>query len=179
MTDVHHLSLPPVHGLDLAPGRGADQLREVLALLFEDPTPLVGPLGAVLPLGSWTELLDRIELIVGELDQPDQILLLAAHPRLGERPETVATASSLSSREQEELGEDPGGLVWLVYFNAFYEQRFGFRCVEFVDGRRARDLIGVLEERLWHERSAELEAGLRAVMAIARDRLDRLSKERQ
>jgi 2-oxo-4-hydroxy-4-carboxy--5-ureidoimidazoline (OHCU) decarboxylase len=48
-----------------------------------------------------------------------------------------------------------------------------------VDGRRARDLIGVLEERLWHERSAELEAGLRAVMAIARNRLDRLSKEGQ
>ena len=61
----------------------------------------------------------------------------------------------------------------LARLNDEYERRFGFEFVVFVDGRTRAELLPVLRERLENTRSEELETGLRALCAIARDRWTR------
>ena len=57
-------------------------------------------------------------------------------------------------------------------FTAF-RSRFGFRFVVFVDGRSKREIVKVLKERLNNDRDQELATGLRAVVDIARSRLEK------
>ena len=64
-------------------------------------------------------------------------------------------------------------LAELARLNDEYERRFGFEFVVFVDGRTRAELLPVLRERLENTRDEELETGLRALCAIARDRWTR------
>jgi len=61
----------------------------------------------------------------------------------------------------------------LARLNDEYERRFGFEFVVFVDGRTRAELLPVLRDRLENTRGEELETGLRALCAIARDRWTR------
>ena len=79
------------------------------------------------------------------LPEVDQVAALATHPRIGE----------------------------LARLNDEYERRFGFEFVVFVDGRTRAELLPVLRKRLTRTRAEELETGLRALCAIARDRWTR------
>ena len=81
------------------------------------------------------------------LPEVDQVAALATHPRIGEPSE-------------EQRGAEP-------------ERRFGFEFVVFVDGRTRAELLPVLRKRLTRTRAEELETGLRALCAIARDRWTR------
>ena len=94
------------------------------------------------------------------LPEADQVAALATHPRIGEPSE-------------EQRGAEPEVLAELARLNDEYERRFGFEFVVFVDGRTRAELLPVLRERLENTREEELETGLRALCAIARDRWTR------
>ena len=94
------------------------------------------------------------------LPEADQVAALATHPRIGEPSE-------------EQRGAEPEVLEELARLNDEYEHRFGFEFVVFVDGRARAELLPVLRERLERSREEELETGLRALCAIARDRWTR------
>jgi 2-oxo-4-hydroxy-4-carboxy--5-ureidoimidazoline (OHCU) decarboxylase len=112
------------------------------------------------------ELADRPDpLAVAEevalaLPEADQVAALATHPRIGEPSE-------------EQRGAEPEVLEELARLNEEYERRFGFEFVVFVNGRTRAELLPVLRERLERRRGEELETGLRALCAIARDRWTR------
>jgi 2-oxo-4-hydroxy-4-carboxy-5-ureidoimidazoline decarboxylase len=94
------------------------------------------------------------------LPEADQVSALATHPRIGEPSE-------------EQRGAEPEVLAELDRLNDEYERRFGFEFVVFVDGRTRAELLPVLRKRLENTRDEELEAGLRALCAIARGRWTR------
>jgi 2-oxo-4-hydroxy-4-carboxy--5-ureidoimidazoline (OHCU) decarboxylase len=94
------------------------------------------------------------------LPEADQVAALATHPRIGEPSE-------------EQRGAEPAVLDELARLNDDYERRFGFEFVVFVDGRTRVELLPVLRKRLKNTRDEELETGLRALCAIARDRWTR------
>jgi len=122
-----------------------------LTPLFSGHTRLVDELAAREdPLGV-------AEDVALALAEADQVAALAAHPRIGE-----------PSKEQR--GAEPAVLEELARLNDEYERRFGFEFVVFVDGRTRAELLPVLRERLERTREEELEAGLRALCAIARSR---------
>lgn len=104
-----------------------------------------------------------------EMSDAERAAVLDAHPRIGADP---ATLSAASSREQG-AGADAATRAELAALNEEYEERFGFRCVIFVAGRSPADLIPAIRRRLRNDRAAELEAGIREFLAIARDRLTR------
>jgi OHCU decarboxylase len=150
------------------------QFAEALRPLFEAADPLARALYDQRPFGSYEDLLDRAERIAQRLPRADQIQVLNAHPRIGERPEAV---SAFSYREQgyNAEAELPTEQVRQVYadladLNHAYEQRFGFRFVVFVNGRPKSAILEVLRERLRNARDAELQTGLRDMFLIARDR---------
>jgi len=125
---------------------------ERLTELFSGRTPLVERLAELDdPLGP------RADEVVRSLSDDEKFAALAAHPRIGER-------------SPEQRGDEPEVLAELARLNAEYEQKFGFRFVVFVAGRPRAELLPVLRERLDRSREEELQAGVQALVDIARDR---------
>jgi 2-oxo-4-hydroxy-4-carboxy--5-ureidoimidazoline (OHCU) decarboxylase len=146
-------------------------LGAALRPLLEDAGPLLPRLvGRSWP--DWTTVLDDVEVEVGRMDDTERAALLAAHPRIGERPEVLAARSPESFTEQGAgADEDPAVLTRLAQLNEAYETRFGFPFVEWVAGRPKAAIVAVIETRMQHDRTTELAAGTAALVAIARDRL--------
>lgn len=131
--------------------------------LFEGSTPLARRLADAGPHSSPADLIADARTLVAGLSEEERIATLNAHPRIGERPEHLSKAS---------LGEQGADvLADLDELNAEYERRFGFRFVVFVNRRSKTEILEVLRMRLENGRQAEMEAGLRAVVDIAADRL--------
>jgi hypothetical protein len=149
-TQAGDASLAPAGARELPPGR---LTAEELAPLFSGRTRLVERLVPVDdPL--------RAEDVLLAAPEEEQAEALAAHPRIGEPSE-------------EQRGAEPAVLAELARLNEEYERRFGFRFVTFVAGRTRAEVLPELRERLGRTRAQELETGLRALAAIARDRWTR------
>ncbi|HEY3280485.1 MAG TPA: 2-oxo-4-hydroxy-4-carboxy-5-ureidoimidazoline decarboxylase [Gemmatimonadales bacterium] len=141
--------------------------------LFEGTTPLIERLRAEAPFASDAAMLVRARAILAELSEADQVAVINAHPRIGERPERVRAQSALSFKEQgyDRDRTPPDVFLRLASLNEEYEQKFGFRFVVFVNRRTKEALIPVLEARLRGSRDEERKTALREILAIAEDRL--------
>jgi len=125
-----------------------------LAELFSGRTAFVERLAELEdPLG-------RAKDLVRTLTQEEKAEALAAHPRIGER-------------SPEQHGDEPEVVAKLEILNRAYEEKFGFRFVVFVNRRPRSELVPILRERLEHSREEELDAGLEALVEIAKDRWSR------
>ena len=161
-----------------------DQFVEALRPLFEAAGPLGERLAAGRPYPSYEALLDRAEAVVGTLSPEERLVVVNAHPRIGESAAVVRETSALSYREQgydAEGGMDPSDrerlYADLARLNAEYESRFGFRFVVFVNGRPKAAVLEVLRTRLANEREQELGTALGEMLAIARDRMRTLTRD--
>ena len=138
--------------------------------LFENAGPLLDRLRAEEPFPSGAAMLARAQEILEALSEAEQIAVINAHPRIGERPDKV---SALSFKEQgyDRDPTPPEVLRRLATLNEEYEQRFGFRFVVFVNRRSKEAIVPILEARLRGSRDEERRTGLREILAIAEDRL--------
>jgi 2-oxo-4-hydroxy-4-carboxy--5-ureidoimidazoline (OHCU) decarboxylase len=140
--------------------------------LFENAGPLLARLRAEEPFPSGTAMLTRAREILAGLSEAEQIAVINAHPRIGERPDKISTASF---REQgyDRDTTPPEVLRRLATLNEEYEAKFGFRFVVFVNRRSQEALVPLLEARLRGTREDERRTALREILAIAEDRLKR------
>ena len=140
--------------------------------LFEQAGPLLERLRAEEPFPSSAALLARARAILNDLSEAEQIAVINAHPRIGERPDKVSAASF---REQgyPHGTTPPEVLLRLASLNDEYEQKFGFRFVVFVNRRPKEAIVPLLEARLHGSRDEERRTALREILAIAEDRLKR------
>ena len=152
---------------------------ESVHLLFEPAPPLSEKLYALIPFHSYKQLLDAAIDALQEMNESEKIVVLDAHPKIGAAKETL---SALSYQEQGYTNPNQQSnqqfLIQekLIQMNNEYEKKYGFKFVVFVNGRSRAEIIPVFEQRLHHSsRSVELETGLRDMMEIARDRLNKLS----
>jgi len=138
--------------------------------LFEHAGPLLERLRAAEPFVSGAAMLARAREILNDLSETDQIAVINAHPRIGERPDKV---SALSFKEQgyDRDATPPEVLRRLATLNEEYEQKFGFRFVVFVNRRSQEAIVPILEARLRGTRDDERRTALREILAIAEDRL--------
>ena len=143
--------------------------------LFEHAGPLLERLRAEEPFSSGPALLQRAREILDELSETQQIEVINAHPRIGERADKI---SALSFKEQgydrETPPPPPEVLLRLARLNDEYEQKFGFRFVVFVNRRPQEAIVPLLEARLRGTRDEERRTALREILAIAADRLRRM-----
>jgi 2-oxo-4-hydroxy-4-carboxy--5-ureidoimidazoline (OHCU) decarboxylase len=130
---------------------------------LEGSTPLAEKIRAGGPYQSMAELVARMRAVLPTLTDAEKVATLNAHPRIGEDPR------HLSERSLREQGAK--AVPELDRLNAEYERRFGFRFVVFVNRRPKAQIVEVLQERLHRSREEEMEEGLRAIVAIAEDRL--------
>ena len=138
--------------------------------LFEHAGPLLERLRAAEPFVSGAAMLARAREILNDLSETDQIAVINAHPRIGERPDKV---SALSFKEQgyDRDTTPPEVLRRLATLNEEYEQKFGFRFVVFVNRRSQEAIVPILEARLRGSRDDECRTALHEILAIAEDRL--------
>ena len=170
--------LPMIEELNRLP---KDAFVEALKPLFETAPPLAEGLFDGRPYRSYDELLEQAETVIVALSSDQQVEVVNAHPRIGERADQVRRDSALSYREQgydheAALDQDELAQVYreLAELNRVYEAQFGFRFVVFVNRRPKSEIVGVLRQRLQRPRDAELATALAAMLAIARDRLTTL-----
>lgn len=151
--------------------------KDLPELLFEGAGPLIERLRAGGPYASGRDVVTRAREILARLSEPEQIAVINAHPRIGEKPERVKRLSAASYREQGYDRDDttsPDVLLRLTHLNEEYEQKFGFRFVVFVNRRPKAAIVPVLEARLRGTRDEERRTALREILAIAADRLGRM-----
>jgi OHCU decarboxylase len=161
--------LRPIEELNHLP---RDGFAEALRPLFESAPPLADALYADRPYASYPELIDAAERLALAMPFARQVEILAAHPRIGARPETLSPASrreqghaaGMQAAKAEAVDAELAGL------NAAYERAFGFRFVVFVNRRPKSAIVDVLRQRLQRTPDEELRTGLREMFRIARDR---------
>ncbi len=134
--------------------------------LFEGAGPLIERLRAESPFISGAVMLARARQILAELSESDQIAVINAHPRIGERAERLRAQSAAAYLEQGSDRDDR-----LAPLNDEYEQKFGFRFVVFVNRRPQAAIVPVLEARLQRSRDVERATAIEEIVAIAEDRL--------
>ena len=153
-----------------------DAAAAQLAPLFEGAAAFVRRLADARPFLDEDDLFDRALQIAMAMPVAEQVELLDAHPRVGAPPGSVSPASFIEqgydleaagTRAESERAHVQARLDRL---NDAYESRMGFRFVVFVAGRPRTTIVPELEARLERPRSVELQTGIRAVLAIARDR---------
>lgn len=156
-------TLPPIEEVDRL---DTADLAGTLSRLFEPAPPLFERLARRRPFRSYARLLALAREEIARLSEPERAALLAAHPRIGARGETL---SEPSRREQ---GDRASAEVEreLERLNDEYERRFGFRFVVFVRGRSRAEVLEVLRRRLEAPRAVELALGVEELLAIAADR---------
>jgi 2-oxo-4-hydroxy-4-carboxy--5-ureidoimidazoline (OHCU) decarboxylase len=135
---------------------------------LEGSTPLAQKVKAAGPYRSGAQLIAQMRDALPTLTDEEKVATLNAHPRIGEDPERLSTRS-LKEQGADRLPADQ--IPELGRLNAEYERRFGFRFVVFVNRRSKADVVKVLQARLRRTREEELQEGLRAIVAIAEDRL--------
>jgi 2-oxo-4-hydroxy-4-carboxy--5-ureidoimidazoline (OHCU) decarboxylase len=138
--------------------------------LFENAGPLLQRLEAEGPFTSGAAMLARARQILPGLTEAEQIAVINAHPRIGERPGNMSAASFQEQGYQDDM-TPPEVFLRLATLNDEYEQKFGFRFVVFVNRRSKAAIVQVLEARLRGSRDEELRVALREILAIAEDRL--------
>ena len=138
--------------------------------LFEHAGPLLERLRAEEPFPSGAAMIARAREIVNDLSEADQIAVINAHPRIGERPDRVSPAS-FTEQGYDRDTTPPEVLLRLASLNDEYEQKFGFRFVVFVNRRSQEAIVPILESRLRGSRDEERRTALKEIMAIAEDRL--------
>jgi 2-oxo-4-hydroxy-4-carboxy--5-ureidoimidazoline (OHCU) decarboxylase len=114
----------------------------------------------------------RARDILPTMSEAEQIAVINAHPRIGERPDRVSVASFKEQGYQHDT-TPPEVFLRLASLNEEYEQKFGFRFVVFVNRRPKEAIMPLLETRLRGSRDEERRTALREILAIAEDRLKR------
>jgi 2-oxo-4-hydroxy-4-carboxy-5-ureidoimidazoline decarboxylase len=124
------------------------------------------------PYGSLPELTAAAQAAVLELAWPDVEEALAAHPRIGERPEGNGREAAWSRQEQQgAAAAEPETQAEQRRRNAEYEQRFGHVYLVCATGRSAADLLDDVTARLAHDAGTERDVVRRELAAIVELRL--------
>jgi OHCU decarboxylase len=156
-----------------------DEFVAALRPLFEVADPLANALYSARPFSSFASLLSDAEAVMDRLSAAEQVQVLNAHPRIGARPDAVSAQSYREQGYERESALDRSEVARtyaeLEQLNDAYERRFGFRFVVFVNGRPKSEIVSVLRQRLHATPDDERRTAMREMLAIARDRLRRLT----
>jgi 2-oxo-4-hydroxy-4-carboxy-5-ureidoimidazoline decarboxylase len=101
-------------------------------------------------------LVARAEAVARALPWDEVSIALAAHPRIGDRPEGSSTEAEASRREQSSMSDaDAATRAALVDGNRAYEERFGHVFLIRASGRSPDEMLAELRRRLANDAAAE------------------------
>jgi 2-oxo-4-hydroxy-4-carboxy-5-ureidoimidazoline decarboxylase len=101
-------------------------------------------------------LVARAEEVARSLSWDEVSVALAAHPRIGDRPEGSSAEAQASRREQSSMTDaDAVTRAALVEGNRAYEDRFGHVFLIRAAGRSPAEILAELRRRLANDAEAE------------------------
>lgn len=121
------------------------------------------------PFGGAEALMTTAADLMGQWSWADVAGALAAHPRIGERPEGDGGEAALSRAEQDGVGDTLAGELRAV--NEAYERRFGRVLLIRATGRSASEILRIGLRRLQLDEQADRAATTRELRDIVRRRL--------
>jgi 2-oxo-4-hydroxy-4-carboxy-5-ureidoimidazoline decarboxylase len=108
------------------------------------------------PYPDADSLVARAEEVARSLSWDEVSLALAAHPRIGDRPEGSSAEAEASRREQSSMTDaDDATRTALVEGNRAYEERFGHVFLIRATGRSPEEMLAELRRRLVNDAEAE------------------------
>jgi 2-oxo-4-hydroxy-4-carboxy-5-ureidoimidazoline decarboxylase len=108
------------------------------------------------PYADADTLVARAEEVARSLPWDEVSVALAAHPRIGDRPEGSSAEAQASRREQSSMPDaDAATRRALVDGNRAYEERFGHVFLIRAAGRSPEQMLAELERRLANDAEAE------------------------
>lgn len=136
----------------------------------------IGRLVSGRPYGTLPALVAASDAALGELGWPDIEQALAAHPRIGDRPDPGPAGgdreAAWSRQEQSGTRDAPVDVqAGLRAGNAAYEERFGHVFLICATGMPAASMLDALRARLGHDPAAEREVVRDELRKIVRLRL--------
>ncbi|MFI9401779.1 2-oxo-4-hydroxy-4-carboxy-5-ureidoimidazoline decarboxylase [Nocardia sp. NPDC052316] len=144
----------------------ADRATEALLTCCSSPAFARG-LVEGRPYPSVDALLDTADAVLAGLPESEIDRALAGHPRIGERPDTAASA-----REQAGVATAADAVrSALAAGNRAYEARFGHRYLVCASGRSGSELLAILEDRLGNDAETERRVMRTELAKINRIRL--------
>lgn len=136
-----------------------ENFNDVISILFEPAPPLATELYAKRPFLNYNQLLNVAHQIISSLPMDDQIIVVNAHPRLGEKK-----LSTMSAMEQGKILEVSDIDHQLALLNQAYEDKHGFKFITFVNGRSRHDILPEIKERIYNETGLELKSGILVII---------------
>lgn len=122
------------------------------------------------PYPNVAALYDTADAVLAALPESEIELALAGHPRIGDRPDTAASA-----REQAGVADAADAVRnALATGNRAYEQRFGHIYLVCATGKSGDELLELLNTRLHNEPDTERRVMRTELAKINRIRLGRL-----
>ena len=141
--------------LDDFNGEPADRAVQALRACNAAPR-FAAELVAGRPYRDVGTLVDRAEEVARALPWDEVSLALAAHPRIGDRPEGSSAEAEASRREQSSMSDaDAATRAALVDGNRAYEERFGHVFLIRAAGRSPDEMLAELRRRLENDADAE------------------------
>jgi len=125
-------------------------------------------MAAARPFVSAEAMADAAERIAESLERADWLEAFAAHPRIGERE----AASRWSAQEQAGVTDE--SRERFRELNRAYEARFGFIFIVCASGKRADEMLEILERRMRNNPQDELAEAARQQRQITQLRLLKL-----
>jgi 2-oxo-4-hydroxy-4-carboxy-5-ureidoimidazoline decarboxylase len=153
----HPLTVPAPDAVDLAAfnAEPADRATQRLRACNAAPR-FAAELVAGRPYPDVDALARRADQVVRGLPWAEVALALAAHPRIGERPEGSSAEAVASRREQGSLhGADAEVRAALADGNRSYEERFGHAFLIRAADRGPQEMLAELRRRLGNDEPAE------------------------
>jgi OHCU decarboxylase len=144
----------------------AGELRSALAACCDVPRWVESVL-AGRPYGDAGALTQAAGEALRDLDDSEVDRALAAHPRIGDRPDGDSTEAAWSRGEQAGVGDDVETRAALKAGNREYEQRFGRVFLICATDLSAHEMLTSLRRRLAHDEATEA--------AVVRDELRKIA----
>jgi 2-oxo-4-hydroxy-4-carboxy-5-ureidoimidazoline decarboxylase len=127
------------------------------------------------PYASPEQLLEAADRACRELSEADVAEALAAHPRIGDRPQGEGTEARWSRQEQASVSDaDAATKERLRELNVAYEQRFDRVFLVRAAGRTPEQMLAELERRLGNDPGAEQSEVVEQLAQITRLRVEKL-----
>jgi 2-oxo-4-hydroxy-4-carboxy-5-ureidoimidazoline decarboxylase len=115
------------------------------------------------------------------LTRRDWLEAFASHPRIGDASALhvkFSTTAVWAGAEQQGTVDAPASVLEaLVRGNHAYEARFGYVFIVCATGKRAEEMLALLESRLSNDPARELDIAAAEQMKITHLRLDKLLEE--
>ena len=135
-------------------------------------------MAAARPFSNLSQLIEQSDRIWWSLTPADWLEAFHSHPKIGEKHAAAAVAREAQQWSEAEQAGVRGAAAEttaaLAELNEIYEKKFGYIFIVCATGKSSEEMLGILRERLPHDKDEELHIAAAEQAKITELRLRKL-----